>query len=496
MRKLLLSFCLAIICLAVNAQVVYVVKSGDTLESIAEENGVTVEALVNANPGIDQMMYNGLKLTIPSPESLLYSTASASGFGGSVNTSSSQKDHYRRSSLCLILLAHDDKQYAEAMARVFQNFPMPNRYNEHNVDVRVLRVRGKQSKNDIDRLLSDHNIGREIVSKWFNRDPYTGAMNMDLIHERGGYGAFHDDYLRSVNTARGTAQLRDEGIELLESTFVLVCDMDYVDRKKGFKIGSVIAGALSVVGQVAGEIMEAQAYDEARRGNYQKAYKQKQNADGMYAISALTGVGAEVLDDLGGFSVNIYSYLYRLRWNGMMTNTLFNSYWVDESTPRGEAGRRKDAFDNMRFGLEFVGNYKAKSGKTILLHCNDEDQVILDVCSRAVDKCVKDLARKHEVFRPRTPFYFEGQNVYSYIGSKEDVAPGKKYEIVQRQKNKKGETNYRRLGVVEAVSPWNNDGVDFSTYFDDTHKGTMFELKKGKYEELAEMPGLQIREMK
>ena len=74
----------------------------------------------------------------------------------------SDKDDYRRSSLCLVLLTHKDKKYADAMQRVFQDFPMPARYNEHNIsDVRVISVRGKQSKSDIDYLLYKHNVAKK-----------------------------------------------------------------------------------------------------------------------------------------------------------------------------------------------------------------------------------------------------------------------------------------------------------------------------------------------
>ena len=40
---------------------------------------------------------------------------------------SSDKEEYRRSSLCLILLTHKDKKYAEELERIFKEFPMPAR---------------------------------------------------------------------------------------------------------------------------------------------------------------------------------------------------------------------------------------------------------------------------------------------------------------------------------------------------------------------------------
>lgn len=408
---------------------------------------------------------------------------------------SSDKDHYRRSSLCLVLLAHDDKQYAEAMARVFQDFPMPARYNEHNTSVRVIRVKGHQSRSDIERLLRKHDIAKDVVSRWFNRSSYSGMMDMDLIHERGGYGAFHDDYTRAMNTVRGTDLLREEGIELLQSTFVLVCDMDYYNRKKGFKVGAALAKGLSVVGEVASAYNQYSAYQSASQGNYAQARRQAQNAQAYHAGATLMNATGEVLDDLGGFAVKIHSYLFRLRWDEGMTAAMFNRYWVDSSTPRAEAQRRKEAYENARFGLEYIGDYKAKSGKTIFLSCNDEDKVILDVCSRSVDKNIKKLAAKYPVFRPRTPFYFQGHTLYSHIGSKEDVSGDKKYEIVERVCDKKGRIHYKRVGMVKPSQIWNNREVSFDRYFD-SHPGSSFEIKKGKMQELASTPGLQIREMK
>lgn len=406
------------------------------------------------------------------------------------------RDHYRRSSLCIVLLVHTDKKYADGMTRVFQDFPMPARYNEHNVDVRCVAVKGKQSKADIDRILRQNNIAQSVVSRWFNRSPYTGMMNMDLVHDRGGYGAFRDDYDRVSGTVRGTAALREEGIELLENTFVLVCDMDYIDKSKGFKIGSVIAAVGSVAMAGLEAYSQVQATNAYYSGDYSKARSASNAAAAWGAGKQLAGAASAVLADLGGFRVKIQSYLYQLRWDQNTTNFLYNNYWVDANTPRGEAQRRKDAFDNARFGLDYLGDYKAASGKTILKSWSNEDEVILDVCERAVGKAITTLAKKFEVFRPRTPFYAQNGLLYSHIGTKEDVERGKKYEVVQKVQGKNGKTSYKRLGVLEARSPWSNKNVRFDDYFDDGNAGTAFEVKKGKYQDFAMAAGLQIREMK
>lgn len=484
MKKLLfLTLILIAAWVSLHAQSTHLVEEGETLEQIAEIYGLSVDQLYEANPGVEDTFFNGIKLNIPD----IFSTTP---------TGDSYKDNYRRSSLCLILLAHDDKQYAEGMTRVFQTFPMPARYNEHNVGVRVVRVQGKQDKEDIDKILRENKISREVVSKWFNRDSYDGSMNMDLIHDRGGYGAFYQDYERAIQTVRGTSLLREEGIDLLENTFVLVCDMDYLDKKKGFKIGGLVTGLLSAAAGVMGAVNEVQAQQEYSKGNYTAAQNKANAAAAWNAGSQLGQAGTEVLNDLGGFRVNFHAYLYRLNWDSNMTDALFNNYWIDSTTPPMEAQRRKERFDNTSFGLEYLGDYKEASGKTILLSWSNEDEVILDVCQRAVDKGINKLSQKYEVFRPRTPFYFEGETLYSHIGTKEDVTTGKKYEIVQKNRDKKGNVSYKRMGEAVATEPWNNINVRFDDYFDESNKGTAFRVTKGKIEDLAITPGLQIMEKK
>ena len=413
-----------------------------------------------------------------------------------VAQTTSDKDHYRRSSLTLILLTHNDKKYASDMERVFRNFPLPARYNEHNIsDIRVISVRGKQSQKDIDRLVRSNYVAQKVVGRWFNRNPYSGYMNMDLIHERGGYGAFYDDYQRSLSNVRGASMLRDEGIELLQSTFVLVCDMDYIDKKKRAAWGAFGMALLSAGMQGMAQAQYNQARYQYSQGNYQAANNSYRSAQSWNAGSRATMVGAAVVADIGGFRVKMNAYLYKLKWDDNMTQTFYRDYWTDYETPSSESQSRKLKFDEARyaFSLEFVGKYKTTSSKTILRSWKNEDEVILDVCERCVNKGMKALAKNFPIFRPRSPFYFDGDMVYSHIGSKEDVTTGKEYEIVQPYKDKHGQIQYKRVGKATAGSPWNNRDVRFDQYFDNGQKGTMFYCDKASID--LHTPGLQLREL-
>ena len=391
------------------------------------------------------------------------------------------KEQYRRSSLCLILLTHRDKKYAEEMERVFRSFPLPLRYNEHNIsDLRVIAVKGKQEKKDIDKIVNSNDVAQKVVGRWFNRNA-SGMMDMDLIHERGGYGASYADYKRSQNTVRGTAMLRDEGIELLQSTFVLVCDMDYIDQSKGSSIFAGIIAVASAASAVAGGINELKG--------------KKETAKEFNDASDVGMAAAEVVADIGGFRVKMHAYLYKLKWDNSMTQTMYNDYWTDTTTEAAEAAARKEKFDNAGkiFTLEYVGDYKESSTKTILKSWSNEDEVILDVCHRCVQKGMRELAKAFPVFRPRAPFYFADGSMYSHIGRKEDVALGKEYEILEPYKDKNGQICYKRVGKAKAGTPWDNYTVRFDQYFDTDAKGTMFTPGHSSVD--LHSPGLQLREL-
>ena len=409
---------------------------------------------------------------------------------------SEDKEQYRRSSLCLILLTHRDKKYAEAMERVFRSFPLPARYNEHNIrDLRVISVSGKQSKADIDRIVRSNEVAQKVVGRWFNRNSITGRMNMDLIHERGGYGAFYADYQRAQNNVRGADMLRDEGIELLQSTFVLVCDMDYIDKKKGARWAALGMGLLSLGAGVMAGVNQQQAYNAAARGDYATARSKQSAANAWGAGSSLGAVATTVVADIGGFRVKMNAYLYKLRWDDSMTQRMYRDYWCDYQTPSSDVQNRKAKFDNASyaFTLDYVGKYSTTSSKTILRSWNNEDQVILDVCERCVNKGMAELAKSFPIFRPRAPFYFKNEVMYSHIGRKEDVSYGKKYEIIQPFKDKSGQICYKRVGTVQANTPWNNRDIRFDQYFDENQLGTSFFCKNSTLD--LHTPGLQIREL-
>lgn len=388
-------------------------------------------------------------------------------------TKKGETDDFRRSSLCLLIVTSQGDEYAKAIEEQFMAMPMPARYNELNTNIRVLNISKKATEKRISKALESNDIAKQLVAKWFNRD-YQGRMDMKRIHDWGGYNATYADLKRAENTVRGTAMLSDEGEELIKNTFVMVCDISYYDRRQ---TGIFLAALAQSLGSVAGNFTNDQQL------------KQTYNEMG-------TTVAAATLD-IDGFSVNITSYLYQLEWNDKLRDKIYSQYWVDETTPAAEANQRRAAFDSdmQSFKLEFLGQYRSRAGRTVSGSSTpDLKQVVREVCSNAVDKSINNLAKMFPVFKAKTPFYCENDQVYAYIGTKEGVNMKSKFEVIETEKTEKNGIRYNKVGELRPTNVWDNEGIYiFNDSVEQMYKGTQFQHRSGRKDICNQ--GLMLREM-
>lgn len=384
-----------------------------------------------------------------------------------------ETEDFRRSSLCLLLVTSEGDEYAKAIEEQFMAMPVPARYNGLNTDVRVLNIGKKTTEKRISKTLQDNQIAKQLVGKWFNRD-YQGRMNMNRIHEWGGYNATFADLKRAENTVRGTAMLSDEGEELIKNTFVMVCDISYYDRKT---TGVFLAALAQSLGSVAGNLTNDQQL------------KQQYNDLGTASATAAL--------DIAGFSVNIISYLYQLEWSDKLRDKIYSRYWVDETTPKAEANQRKSAFDSDResFKLEFLGQYRSRAGKTVSESATpDLSLVVREVCADAVDKSINNLAKMFPVFKAKTPFYCDNDQIYAYIGTKEGMTPKSKFEVIETEKTEDNGIKYNKVGEVRPTNVWDNKGIYImNDSIEQLYKGSQFRRSSGR-KDICDQ-GLMLREM-
>lgn len=392
---------------------------------------------------------------------------------------------YRRGSICSFMIGHRDLQYANEIEKAFNEMPVPDKYNDHNLGKKVFYTSEKKLKmkdldkhsgfkvnessdqeqmNDYDIFLQKQYIASRLVAKWFNRKKNTGTCDVDLIHERGLYNASEAEKRLASQTIRKSAMLMDAGEELIGSTFVLINDIRYIDKSKG---SAAIGGVVSAVTKVSAAINGADLTDTPDLGDLIATYK--------------------------GFNVKIKTYLYQLTWDEPIAYYFYDNIYTevpDES--------KKENFENNRgkFSLVYLGMQES-SGKDISfagINESEPQQMVRKACQRALDENIANLQKNFDAFKIKAPLL--GINPLTCeIGKKEGVSESSRYEVLEAVQDPEGRIHYERVGIIRPVKGaiWDNRYMAKEEGAENANLGvTTFERVSGKDFD----QGMLVREIK
>ncbi len=379
------------------------------------------------------------------------------------------ENRYRRSSLCSILLKHNEDKFVNEIEDQFLNIPIPAQYNDHNLSVRVISVDQKgKYLNDITSFINKNNIGSRLVGKWFDRNVLTGECSMDLIKSRGLYDASELDKELASRSTRGIAMLEDAGEDLIGNTYLLVNEITYIDKNKRAKIWGAIGSAILIGASLAS-------------GSY--------TTDLGNSIMGLN----DIVASLKGFSVKIRTRLYRLVWDESTSTNFYTNHF---SFSANTAKRDKFNQERSAYKMEYIGEIESKGSTTSFLGINEDDPYLMirKACQRAIDENIADLQKEHEPFRIKSPIVTVDPTITVQIGLKEGITKDSRFEVLEIQE-KEGRTTYKRVGVIKPVASkiWDNRfmaaeegayGADFGA--------TTFTVESGK----NFYPGLLVRQIK
>lgn len=380
--------------------------------------------------------------------------------------------NYRRSSIYSILVNHTEQKFASEIKEAFLQIPVPDKFNDHNLSVKVVNLQEKLSnatKNkeneDISEFLEANKIASRLVGRWFNRDFFTGECNMELIKERGIYNASEFDKQIAMRSARGYAMLQDAGEELIGNTFVLVNDIRYVDKSKKAKTTSSVFRALGSIASIATGLN----------------------------IDNLTDNLGDLIETIKGFSVRINTFLYKLEWDDDIAMNFYQEQYLSEQNET-----KRLAFENNRqnYKLKYVGKVESRGGSVSFMGINEDEPIVMvrKACQRALDENVVDLQREYEEFRASTPL-LSVEPITAYIGKKEGVAPGVRFEVLETIELEDGSHKYNKVGELEPIENliWDNRYMADEEGAVGASLGyTTFKVVKGK----DFSKGMLIREMK
>lgn len=360
---------------------------------------------------------------------------------------------YERSSLHSMMIGHKNQKFSEIVKQVFKSVPFPERFNDHNLGVKAVDFAETSSdlSSHVDLFCKKVNLGQKMVAKWFNRNKSTGTFDMELVKERGFYNASQADINLARASLRGEALLKDAGENLISSTYLLMNDVTY--QSKGTS-GSFLK-------------MMANVY----------SFSPKKLQENMQAI--------------GGFKVQIRSYLFKLVWNDSIANEFYRKYYTEQ-----EDKEKSQLFMNEKelFSMEYIGCTTSESSEQHFSKSKEPAVLLTKVLTRAIDQNIAQLQHDHEPFRIKAPL-ISTEPLQAYIGLKEDVSTSRQYEVLERVQNEDGSISYERIGIIKPVAGriWDNRYMSYEDEgVDKEVKATEFEKVSGK----DFYTGMLIREIK
>ena len=362
---------------------------------------------------------------------------------------------YERNSMHVMLIKHRNQRFDDIIEEVFRSAPFPERFNDHNLGVKTVsfaELDGDQSRN-IASFISQVNLGQKMIAKWFNRNKNTGSFDMELVKERGFYNATQSQKNMARASFRGMALLEDAGENLISKTFLLVNDISYRSRGSG------------------NSFLKAMAY--------------------IYLGNAEASNDAIVA--IGGFNVNITSYLFKLVWNEEIAQTFYTEYYTENGA--SDINKVKAfAADKALFKMEYVGKTQSTSSETNFRASKDPKALLLKICTQTMDKNIAELQHQYAEFRIKAPL-LSIEPIKADVGVKEDITEESRFEVLERIIDPSGKVNYKQVGIIKPTKGKIKDNRYMVTEEESSSASfdaTEFEKVSGKDFYL----GMLIRELK
>lgn len=337
---------------------------------------------------------------------------------------------YRRSSIYSIMIKHNKQQFADSISKVFAVMPVPDKYNDHDLSVKILSI--DESKMDdnakVTNFLEKNRVASRLVAKWFDRDLFNSQCDLNLVKSRGLYNASELDKALAGKSARGKAMLEDAGEDLIGNTFIIANDIRYIDKNKEAK---VIGGFFRMLGSAI------DAYSGS--SNY------------TYLGNSL----GDIADTFKGFTVKIHTYLYQLVWDNESANKFYTQDYSDvPDIPKIQT------FDRNRssYRIKYIGEQLSSGSTTSFMGIKEDEPLVMvrKACQRALDENIANLQKNFEQFKVKVPLD-NVSPIKAAIGRKEGISADSKFEVLESS-TKEGKTVYRRIGIIVPIQSliWDN----------------------------------------
>lgn len=406
-----------------------------------------------------------------------------------VPANAGELEQYNRASIYPIYALHPGTGMFEQIYATCMEMPIPDKYNDHRLSVRMVHAMSTKAKEKevteaAVEFVEKNQIAKRLVARWFERNKKTGVCSVDLIADRAAYDVSAHEAMQAQYTMTGKPVLADADKELIPNTFVLISDISYIDKEEQGQMALAVFKMIGTAAQAAAGISKTSG---------------SSLGEGISNLTeSVAKLGGSISDLVSGFSVNITTYLFQLKWDEEVANTFYMNYYCDSTTVSPERKRAFDA-DKTSFKMELLGSYSAKSDKTVMKGIRTREDVFRKVLTRAQDKNIVELQRKYPQFKVTDVLaaVLPNNEVEVQIGLKEGVNEKSKYEVLERVFDKAGQVSYVRRATLQPVAGaiWDNRFMAVEEEAENATLGaTRFKITSGIASSLY--AGMLVREMK
>ena len=406
-----------------------------------------------------------------------------------VPANAGELEQYNRASIYPIYALHPGTGMFEQIYATCMEMPIPDKYNDHRLSVRMVHAMSTKAKEKevteaAVEFVEKNQIAKRLVARWFERNKKTGVCSVDLIADRAAYDVSAHEAMQAQYTMTGKPVLADADKELIPNTFVLISDISYIDKEEQGQMALAVFKMIGTAAQAAAGISKTSG---------------SSLGEGISNLTeSVAKLGGSISDLVSGFSVNITTYLFQLKWDEEVANTFYMNYYCDSTTVSPERKRAFDA-DKTSFKMELLGSYSAKSDKTVMKGIRTREDVFRKVLTRAQDKNIVELQRKYPQFKVTDVLaaVLPNNEVEVQIGLKEGVNEKSKYEVLERVFDKAGQVSYVRRATLQPVAGaiWDNRFMAVEEEAENATLGaTRFKITSGIASSLY--AGMLVREIR
>lgn len=384
------------------------------------------------------------------------------------------KKIFRRPAMCNLIVVHPEEKYLDSITHILMEARIPETYDNHNLSVRIVNWEGEKYDNvlvpygkpkgvnldslaaanevisnsdkSIDKLsylrvntdmfLSNNHIASRLVDKWFNRNPFTGACDMNRINAAVNKSTQVADIDLGRRLTGGLGRVQDEvQKDLMGRTFVLVNEIHVIDHSnRGKTWGTIFAVGMGVL-----------AAASSRNGQISNSTKQSIQQT------------SELISSWKKCALKVRTQLYQLVWDEPEIQFFFDNCYSDST----DYARARFFEENRgKFHLKYVGMAESKGGQTSFGDKEVEPTTLIKAATfRAIEDNIVDLQREFPQFRVVSPIEKVQDNVvYVPIGTREGVNSKSVFEVVEPEESEDGKITYKHICNLKPKGNeiWNN----------------------------------------